>query len=332
MNRRIPLLALALSGLLWGCSAPLTKVALEALSPSWLTAARFTIAAVPLLLVARHRLRAAASPGVLLAGALGYGAVTALWNEGLARTSVTHGALMVGSFPALVALVALVTRRGSAGARAWTGFAFAAAGVAMVASGGGAASLTGDAIVLAGMALSAVCTVWQSHLLAGRDAVAVTAVQFGAAAAFTAPLAAVRQVLPGSPALPVGSGALPWTAVVALAVLGTLAPFTLFAWGQSRTTAEIAGSFLNLEPLVGCLAGTALFGDPFGGTQLLGGAAVLLGISLSALPEGPAWRFLRRLVGGGATAPRPVAAPALPRPARALDDEPVPAGVAAPAA
>jgi len=294
MNRRLPLLALALSGLLWGLSAPLTKVALEALGPSWLTAARFVLATVPLLWVARSGLRAAFRRDVVVSGMLGYGVVVALWNEGLSRTSVSHGALMVGGVPAMVALVALATGRGSAGSRAWTGFVLALGGVALVASDGGDASLAGDLLVLGSMLLSAAFTVRQPELLAGRDPVAVTAVQFAASAAVTVPYALLRE----GTTVPAGAPVVAWLAVGGLVVVGTLLPFTLFAWAQARTTPEVAGAFLNLEPVVGTAAGTLVFGDPFGGLQLAGALAVLAGIALSALPEGPLWRLGRRTVAG----------------------------------
>ena len=36
-----------------------------------------------------------------------------------------------------------------------------------------------------------------------------------------------------------------------------------------------AGAFLNLEPLVGAVAGVVFFGNPAGPRQLLGGAAIV---------------------------------------------------------
>jgi drug/metabolite transporter (DMT)-like permease len=284
-SRRLPLVALALSGLLWGTSAPLTKVALGTLGPGWLTAVRFVLAGLPLLWLARHRLRAAATLPVALWGAAGYGIVVALWNAGLARTSVTHGALLVAGVPALVAMVSLVLGRGAAGPRAWVGYTMALAGVALVAADGGNSSLTGDLLVMSSMVVSAVFTVAQADLLAGRDPVAVTAVQFAASAAITVPLAALTE---GAPRLAgfdgSGAGVPGVAAVLALVVTGTLLPFTLFAWAQARTTPEVAGAFLNLEPIVGAGAGALAFGDPFGPVQYLGALAVLGGIGLSALP------------------------------------------------
>ena len=111
-------------------------------------------------------------------------------------------------------------------------------------------------------------------------------------------------------------------AVVALAAGGTLLPFTLFAFGQSRVSAEVAGAFLNLEPLVGAIAGAVAFGDPVGLAQVAGGAAIVAGIGLSSLPllvgraglrprqlpgrrrRAAAWLRLRRWLRRGAAAGR----------------------------
>jgi len=279
-NRRLPLLALGLAGLLWGATLPLTKLALGAIDPGWLTAVRFVLAGAPLLWLARGRgLRAAISPGALAWGAAGYGVVIALQNLALTRTSVTHAALLVGTVPALVALFALLLGRGTARPRAWVGFGVALAGLALVASGGGAASVSGDLLVGVSLLLGAAFTVAQPGLLAGRDPIAVTAVQFGASAVLAVPLALVQV---GAPQVrPDLTG---WIAVAALVVTGTVAPYTLFAWGQARTTPEVAGAFLNLEPVVGTGAGALAFGEAFGHLQFVGGIAVIGGIALSALP------------------------------------------------
>jgi multidrug transporter EmrE-like cation transporter len=84
------------------------------------------------------------------------------------------------------------------------------------------------------------------------------------------------------PSAPGGPGLVLVTA--GLAAGGTLLPFTLFAYAQTRVSAEVAGAFLNLEPLVGAVAGVAVFGDPAGLRQLAGGAAILAGIALSSFP------------------------------------------------
>ena len=312
-NRRHAVAALIAAGLLWGTTVPLTKLALEWLSPGWLTAVRFGVAAAVLLAAARRRsaptaqgtgrgtaLRAAFRPAVLAAGALGYGGSVMVQNIGISRTSVTHAALLIGAVPVLVAIIAAVWYRAVARPVAWFGFAVSLGGVGLVTAGGGGggATMAGDGLVLVSLLLSATVTVAQGRLLAGRDPVAVTAVQFLGAALGSLPVAVVTE---GVPAAPAGAGVV--LAVVALALAGTLLPFTLFAFGQTRVPAEVAGAFLNLEPLVGAIAGVVAFGDPVGLAQVAGGLAILAGILLSSLPLIAAGRVARRaaLVAGAGT-------------------------------
>jgi O-acetylserine/cysteine efflux transporter len=315
-NRRHAVAALIAAGLLWGTTVPLSKLALEWLPPGWLSAVRFGLAAAVLLAVAgrqpgqRAALRAAFTPAVLIAGAFGYGGSVIVQNAGIARTSVTHAALLIGAVPVLVAVIAAVWYKTVARPVAWFGFAVSLGGVGLVTAGGGGggATMAGDGLVLLSLLLSATVTVAQGRLLTGRDPVAVTAVQFLGAALGSLPVAAVTE---GAPAMPAGIG--PVLAVVALAGAGTLAPFTLFAFGQSWVSAEVAGAFLNLEPLVGAIAGAVVFGDPVGLAQAAGGLAILAGIALSSLPLFADRRVARRaeaVVAAAATADAGAAAAA----------------------
>ncbi|MBV9208662.1 MAG: DMT family transporter [Actinobacteria bacterium] len=298
-NRRNAVAALIAAGLLWGTTVPLSKLALGWLSPGWLTAVRFGLATAVLLAAvsrttgraALRRVpggrpsgparRAAFTPKVLVSGAVGYGGSVMVQNAGIIRTSVTHAALLIGAVPVLVAIIAAAWHRTVARPVAWAGFLVSLGGVGLVTAGGGGggATIGGDGLVLASLLLSAAVVVAQARLLDGRDPVAVTAVQFLGATLAVLPVAALTE---GAPAMPGGAG--PVLAVVALAAGGTLLPFALFAYGQSRVSAEVAGAFLNLEPLVGAIAGAVAFGDPVGLAQAAGGTAIVAGIGLSSLP------------------------------------------------
>ena len=304
LDRRRALVALTVAGLLWGSTVPLSKLALGWLPPGWLTAVRFAVAAAVLLTITRSRVRAVCSPAVLAWGAAGYGGTVLLQNTGITRTSVSHAALLIGTAPVLVAIIAVVWHHSVVRPVAWAGFAVSLGGVGLIAAGGGGgANLGGDGMVLASVLLSAIFTVGQTRLLRGRDPIAVTAVQFLGAALVTAPFSALTEGVPPAPA---GTASL--LAVVALIAGGTLLPFTLFAFGQSRLPAEIAGAFLNIEPLVGAVAGVVVFGDPAGPAQMAGGAAILGGIALSSV------RLPRRHGRPAVATQAPVAAQAAPEP------------------
>jgi drug/metabolite transporter (DMT)-like permease len=275
-----PFLALTAAGLAWGLTVPLSKVVLEWLDPAWTAVARFGIAAPLLALLARGTLRRSATPAIAAWGAVGFGLVIVLQNIGIQRTSVTHAALILGAVPVLVALTAAAAGRGSAGRRAWTGFALAAGGMTLVAGhGGGDATVAGDLIMLASAVLSALTIEAQSRLLPGRDPVGVTAVQMAAAALTVLPLALVSGELPA-----VGPTATQAAAGLALVTLGSMLPFALYAYGQKHVPAEVAGSFVNLEPLVGAALGALVFHDPFGAGAVLGILVVVAGMLLGAGP------------------------------------------------
>jgi O-acetylserine/cysteine efflux transporter len=277
--------ALAAAGVAWGTSVPLSKAALSWLPPGWLVVARFGFAAAVLLAaVDRTALRAALRWQVLAWGAAGLGGSVLIQNVGLARTSVTHAALLIGAGPVLVAVIAAAWHHTVARPVAWAGFALSLGGVTVVAAGrGGGAGGVGDAMVLASVLIVATMTVAQGRLLEGQDPAAITAVQFLGAALAVLPVAVGTE---GAPPVPPagGAGLLAVLAVVGLTAAGTLAPFTLFAYGQHKVPTEVAGAFLNLEPLVGALVGVAAFGDPAGPRLLAGGAAILGGILMSSLP------------------------------------------------
>jgi O-acetylserine/cysteine efflux transporter len=277
--------ALAAAGVAWGTSVPLSKAALAWLPPAWLVVARFALAAAVLLAVVdRSALRAALSWPVLAWGAIGLGGSVMVQNAGIEKTSVTHAALLIGAGPVLVAVIAAAWHHSVARPVAWAGFAVSLGGVAVVAQGhGGGATSLGDAIVLISALVASAMTVAQGRLLVGRDPAAITAVLFLGAAAGALPAAFLTAGAP--PAVPAGgAGVLAVLAVLGLTVVGTIAPFTLFAYGQHKVSTEVAGAFLNLEPLVGALVGVAAFGDPAGLRLVIGGAAVLAGIAMSSLP------------------------------------------------
>jgi O-acetylserine/cysteine efflux transporter len=294
-NRSRAIAALIAAGLLWGTTVPLSKVALGWLPPAWLTFARFGVACAILLAVSRPAVKAAFRPAVLASGAIGYGGSVLLQNAGITRTSVSHAALLIGAVPVLVALMSALWHRAVARPLAWAGFAVSLAGVGLVTaahtggagSAGGAA--LGDGLVLASALLSAALMVAQPRLLRGRDPVAVTAVQFLGAAAGVLPVAASSGGLPATSAGSMTAA----LATLALVVAGTLAPFTLFAYGQKGVPAEVAGAFVNIEPVVGAVIGIVVFGDPAGPGQVAGGLAILAGIAMSS------WRALRPGQAGG---------------------------------
>ncbi len=244
---------------------------------------RFAVAAPLLALVGRRGLRDALTPRVLASGAIGFGAVIVLQNLGIERTSVSHAAVVIGAAPVLVALIAAGLGQTATRPLTWAGYGVALVGIALVAgAGGGGATPRGDLLVLASVVLSATFIAIQPRLLEGRDAAAVTAVQFAGGALVALPVAVLSEGVPHAP-----GAATPALAMAALALAGTPLPFWLFAFGQARVPAEFAGAFLNLEPVVGAAAGWLALGEPAAVWQIVGVGAVLAGVAMSTLAPKP---------------------------------------------
>jgi drug/metabolite transporter (DMT)-like permease len=275
------LIALGLAGGTWGLTLPLMALALRGVSPAWLVTLRFGSAALLLCpLAGRENVRRALRPHILAWGAFGYGAVVLLQSEAIERTSVSHAAVLGGLVPAVAVLIAATRSRRLPSTAVTVGLAGAIVGVALVAGGGGHAGFGGDGLVLIASLCSGAYIAAQPRLLAGRSPIAVTGVQMGAASLFSLPFA----LLGGSTPDPHGQALL---ALVALVIVGSLLPFTLYAWSQTRVPHEVASAFLNLEALVGGLIGIVAFHDPLGGTQALGIALLAGGIVLVAAKAPP---------------------------------------------
>ena len=244
MNRSA-LLALTAAGLMFGLTVPLSKVALGWLDPAWLAAVRFGLAAPVLALVARRTLRGAMTPRIAAWGAAGYGAMVVLQNFGVERTSVTHAAIIFGAVPVFVAAGSALTGRAVAGPAAWSGFGVALGGVALVAGSGGDASPTGDVLVLAlgGARLGADRRPGRAARgpRPGRGDRRADGRRGPVRARLRAPDVAARRRADGVGGDRAG----------ALISVGSLIPFSLYAYGQARVSAELAGAFVNLEPVVG---------------------------------------------------------------------------------
>jgi O-acetylserine/cysteine efflux transporter len=275
------ILALLAAGTLWGLTVALSKLSIGWLGPYWLTVARFVIAAPVLALMGRRGLRDALRPGLVLSGAIGFGVVILLQNAGIQRTSVSHAAMIVGAVPVIVALITAARGHGSGRPLTWVGYGLALLGIVLVAhGGGGGATMSGDLLVLASVTVSGAFIAVSPQLLHGRDPAAVTAVQFGGGALVSLPVALLAGG--GVPHAPASVGQA--LAFVALATVGTVLPFWLFAYGQARVPAQLAGVFVNFEPVVGAVVGWVAFGDPVSVWQLLGTATVIVGIACSAAP------------------------------------------------
>ena len=283
--------ACAAAGGLWGTGFYFGKIAMREMSSAHMVLYRFLFACLGLSPVLWHR-----RPGlnarewrVLLAAAfLGVPVQFLLQFAGLARTTVSHAALMVGTLPVVLAVGAGIFAHERLDRMSWIALAVSTAGAAMIALGGShhavrgdSPSLTGDLMIVVSLMISLVWILMNQRLLRDHSPLVVTA--YGLSSG-TIMLAVWVFAVDGPPPIHISRTA--WLALAASGLLCTATTTLLWNWGLTRVPASRAGVFLNLEPMIGSLLGIGLLAEHLGPAAWLGGAMILTAaITLTSRPH-----------------------------------------------
>ena len=275
--------ALATAGTIWGASFVIGKVALVELSVPHLMLYRFVFASlgfVPLLMHARPQLKRADWLIVAIGAVIGVPLQFLLQFSGLARTTASHAALMIGTAPVLVAIAAFVFLRERLRPVAWVALVASTAGVALIvmqtgdgtASGAPQPTLWGDMLVLLSMFAAVVWILVSKQLMARHSPVAVSGI-----ITITGTVALAAWVLLHDGLPPTSLSTNTWLAIGALGFVATTLSTVLWNWGLAHTDAGKAGAFINLEPIVGAALGVWLLHESLGAAAAIGGVLIVSG-------------------------------------------------------
>lgn len=281
--------ALAAAGTIWGASFVAGKVALAELSVPHLILYRFVLASIaflPFVLHARPRLHRREWLIVVLAAVIGVPVQFLMQFEGLARTTASHAALMIGTAPVLVAIAAYLVLRERLRPIAWLALGASTLGVAFTVMQSGGAStagkaqptLAGDMLVLASMFAAVVWILVSKQLMARHSPVAVSGL-----ITITGTVALGAWVLARDGLPPTALTTDTWLAVGALGLVATMLSTVLWNWGLAHTDAGKAGAFINLEPVVGAMLGVWLLHESLGPMALFGGVLIVAGALVVSL-------------------------------------------------
>jgi len=280
--------ACAMAGCLWGTGFFFGKLALREMSVGHMVLYRFLFASLgmlpALLLERRQKLSRKWTirehRTLLIAAVLGIPLQFLLQFEGLARTTVSHAALMVGTMPVLLALGATVFAGERLDWIGWLALAASTMGAALIVLGGRSGesvagangpTLSGDLMVVLSLTISLGWILMNKSLMEVHSPLAVTA--YGILSG-TAMLAVWVVAVDGLP--PVARVSLTaWLALAASGLLCTATTTALWNWGIHHVPASRAGVFLNIEPALGSWLGVELLGDRLGPFAWLGGGLIL---------------------------------------------------------
>ena len=248
------------------------------LAPFWGATLRFAIAGSLFFLV--MALRRAAFPrgralvGVIVYGALGFGASYALLYWALQTVPAGLASVIIALVPLLTFLFAAAHGLERFHIRGLIGGVVAAGGIGIVF----AEQLRGDAPPLALLACMAGAACIAESSVAAKmfprvDPSATNAVGMLAGLAILAPLVFIARE---TPALPTRMETL--VAVVYLVTIGSIGLFALFLYVLRRWTATATSYILVLAPLVTIVLASALAGERVTGQFVIGAAVVGVGV------------------------------------------------------
>src|SRR5579883_11502 len=270
--------ACALAGCLWGTGFFFGKIALAEMSVAHMVLYRFLFACPPLFFVL-HRPTFTRRDWILLlvASFLGIPVQYLLQFQGLAMTTVSHAALMVGTMPVILAVGASIFAHERLDWTGWLALAGSTTGVSLIVLGahheasGRGPTLAGDLLIVLSLMIALSWVLLNKHLMRGHSPLAVTAYGLLAGTAMLAPWVIFRAGLP-----PIhGISLKAWLALAASGLLCNTAAMLLWNPGIHRVPASRAGVFLNIEPALGSILGVKLLGERLGPLAWLGGGLIL---------------------------------------------------------
>jgi drug/metabolite transporter (DMT)-like permease len=265
------------SGAAFGAMAVFGKLAYaEGATIGTLLAVRFLLASGLFWLGgAARRMPPARDVAIGLAlGAGGYALQAGCYFAALDRIDASLLALLVYTFPALVAVGAALLGRERLSHRRAAALVVASGGLALVVAGGiGTLDPLGAALALAAAALYAGYILVSDGLSQRMSPLALAAlVCTGAALALSVCAVLLGEFRPGA------LSAAGWGWLACLAGVSTVGAIGLFFAGLRRVGPTAASILATVEPLVTVVLAFAVFGESLGAVQLLGGGLVLAAV------------------------------------------------------
>jgi drug/metabolite transporter (DMT)-like permease len=274
-----------LSAIAFGAMGVLGKLAYEnGATVGTLLSVRFVLAAALFwVIVGPRAVRGVGRRDVVLAlalGACGYAAQAGGYFAALERIDVSVLALLIYTYPAIVAAAAVAIGRERLDRRKLWALAFVLVGLVLLL----ASAASGDLDPL-GTALGLVTAcIYSAYILTSqgvagrvRPLTLAALVCTGAAVTLTVGSTLLGQLRPGD------LTAAGWGWLACLAVVSTVAAISLFFAGLSRVGPTAAAILSTLEPVTTVVLAYLVFGEVLAGVQLLGGALVLGGVVVLSL-------------------------------------------------
>jgi drug/metabolite transporter (DMT)-like permease len=282
--RPLSITLLLIAVVIWGGSYIVTKSGLSELPPMLFALLRYCVASIVLLPLALARGGMSKLPrpvpwGTLLLMSLsGVAVYYFLFNLSLTYTTASQVALIQSSTPAITAIMAALWLGERVGRVRIAGIALAVAGVALVVARTQPDASARDP--LAGSVLAFVSVlVWSAYtILAKRiaraDAIAVTTTVTVLGTLLLVPAALMENL--GTPVPSISADG--WLKIAYVGALSSAVSYLLYNRALRDVDASLAGTFINLGPVIGVIGGVVLLDETITPLGIAGGVLALIGV------------------------------------------------------
>jgi drug/metabolite transporter (DMT)-like permease len=299
--RRIDAL-LVLMVVIWGVNYSIIKQAFTEIPPQPFNAMRLVLASA-IFLVAIRRTRGRSGPmssvfftpqpltrsdewGLFRLGIVGHLGYQFCFVCGVAQTSVSNAALIIGATPVVVAVASAVLGRERIAPLHWLGAAISITGIYFVIGRGasfGGSTLRGDVLIMISVGCWAAYTIGAGRLIARHSPLFVTGMTMAIGG-----IPYVALTFPQFLGLDWSSvSAFTWISLVLSALLALNVAYLIWYTGVQRIGAARTSMYSNLVPLVAMSFAALWLGEPLSRNKLIGAAAVLTGVFLTRLGRKP---------------------------------------------
>ncbi len=280
---KIPLTATAaalLTMVLWASAFVVIRHIGPSVRPGPLALGRLLVGSLSLLAVVTARREGlpprAAWPGIAGMGVFWFGLYTVALNWGELHTDAGTAALLIGTGPLLVAVLAGFLLKEGFPRPLLIGLsvAFAGAALAGASSGGSGTAVIGVLLCLAAAAGHAIGVIFQKPALTHASPLQVTAWASAVGAVACLPFAGQLVSDLGS------ASAQDWGGVVYLGLLPTAVGFWTWSYALSHMPAGRLSATTYIVPVLTVLLAWPLLGELPSGLALVGGALCLIGVGI----------------------------------------------------
>lgn len=287
-GQTVSFIALFVAVFIWGFAYVVTKSGLSTVPPMLFALLRYAVASVLLvpLAVARGGMARLPRPipwkTLLLMSLAGVTAYYIVFNLALAYTTASQTALIQSSFPVVVAIMAFGWLHEPVSRRRVMGIVLAVAGVVLIVTNTEVDASARDALLGNALAFASVL-VWGVYtILAKRmskaDPIAVTATISLIGTILLIPAVLLEGANVSLSSIPMGG----WLPILYLGALASAAGYLLYSRALRDIDASLVGTFVNLAPVIGVVAGVVVLGESMTVPAVVGGILVLAGVWISS--------------------------------------------------